>query len=180
MMSPVVLVVISLVVLLLVALLVVAVVHIRRLHRRNLFLESCLSEYIGSESVDKTGTDLAEEATGMALTPMQRLDDYMSYSEPYRDASLSRRELAVAVEMPERAVAAMIRQERGQSVVEYITGWRLRHACRLLTESMDMPVTAIAEQLGFGTLRSFQRNFRDAYGLTPSEYRSKAQKRQDM
>lgn len=178
MMSPVVLVVFSLVVLLLAASLVASIFHIRRLHRRNLFLESRLSEYAGSENVVENVADLAEETADAALlTPMQRLDDYMSCSEPYREASLSRSELAVAVEMPERAVAAMIRRERGESVVEYITGWRLRHACRLLTESMDMPVTAIAGQLGFGTLRSFQRNFRDAYGLTPSEYRSKAQKR---
>lgn len=176
-MSPMVLVVISLVMLLLVASLVAAVVHIRRLHRRNLSLESRLSEYAASGSAADIEANLAEDATEVALTPMQRLDDYMAYSEPYRDASLSRRELSVAVEMPERAVAAMIRQELGQSVVEYITEWRLRHTCRLLTGSVDMPVTAIAEQLGFGTLRSFQRNFRDAYGLTPSEYRSKAQKR---
>lgn len=180
MMSPVVLVVISLVVLLLVASLVAAIARIRRLHCRNMFLESRLREYGVSESAGDIGTGKPEEATATALTPMQRLDDYMSYSEPYREVSLSRRELAAAVEMPERVVAAMIRREHGQSVVEYITGWRLRHACRLLTESVDMPVTAIAEQLGFGTLRSFQRNFRDAYGLTPSEYRSKAQKRQDM
>lgn len=177
MMSSAVLAVISFVVLLLVVSLVAAVVHMRRLHRRNIFLESRLSEYLGQESVGETGLVPAEDTIDTALTPMQRLDDHMSYSEPYREASLSRRELAAAVEMPERAVAAMIRRERGQSVVEYITGWRLRHACRLLTDSVDMPVTAIAEQLGFGTLRSFQRNFRDAYGLTPSEYRSKTQKR---
>lgn len=177
MMSSAVLAVISFVVLLLVVSLVAAVVHMRRLHRRNILLESRLSEYLGQESVGEIGLAPVEDTIDTALTPMRRLDDHMSYSEPYREASLSRRELAAAVEMPERAVAAMIRRERGQSVVEYITGWRLRHACRLLTDSVDMPVTAIAEQLGFGTLRSFQRNFRDAYGLTPSEYRSKTQKR---
>lgn len=56
------------------------------------------------------------------------------------------------------------------SVQSILLDLRLRHAC-LLLESTDYVLEFIAEQSGFSTLRTFYRQFKKKYNVTPSEYR---------
>ena len=54
----------------------------------------------------------------------------------------------------------------------YITEKRFAYASELLLKT-DYTVNAIAEVLGYSQARSFIRKFRQYYGMTPTEYRSK-------
>jgi AraC family transcriptional regulator of adaptative response / DNA-3-methyladenine glycosylase II len=49
---------------------------------------------------------------------------------------------------------------------------RLEEATRLLEES-NLSVTQIANLAGFGSIRSLNRAFRQANGLSPTEYRKR-------
>ena len=53
---------------------------------------------------------------------------------------------------------------------DYINSLRISEACKLLTNS-SMSITDISEQVGFNTLRTFNRAFAKQTGLSPTEYR---------
>ena len=57
------------------------------------------------------------------------------------------------------------------TVVEYINMARLDYSRRLLSSPESIALKEIAEESGFGTPRTFQRQFRARYGMTPSQYR---------
>ena len=49
--------------------------------------------------------------------------------------------------------------------------YRLRHAKSLLEKNRSLTVAAVAAESGFGAINTFNREFRRACGVTPSEYR---------
>lgn len=59
----------------------------------------------------------------------------------------------------------------GHSFHEYVTMTRINHACYLLS-STDMTVIEISSACGFGSLRSFNRNFSQQTGHSPAAYRN--------
>ena len=54
----------------------------------------------------------------------------------------------------------------------YINNLRLAEVESKLKET-DMPITKISESCGFETMRTFNRVFLSAYGVTPSQYRKR-------
>ena len=58
----------------------------------------------------------------------------------------------------------------GSTPSRYITALRIRRAEDLLKHS-SLDITAVAYEVGFGSLSAFERAFRKARGLTPREYR---------
>ena len=56
------------------------------------------------------------------------------------------------------------------SFSDMINNYRVSHACEMLSEG-DAEITEIAHSCGFGSVRSFNRNFKEALGISPSEYR---------
>ncbi len=52
----------------------------------------------------------------------------------------------------------------------FINQYRISHAAALLQGS-SLPITQVAEQCGFGTIRSFNRVFPKEKGMTPSAFR---------
>ena len=57
----------------------------------------------------------------------------------------------------------------------YLGTIRAEYAARLIRESNN-DLTSIAFESGFGSLRSFNRAFSDAFGITPSDYRKNVKK----
>ena len=58
----------------------------------------------------------------------------------------------------------------GQSFTAYINAMRLQDAVHLLKEEPDMPLSDIAENVGF-TPATFRDQFKRQFGMTPTEYR---------
>lgn len=66
-----------------------------------------------------------------------------------------------------RVFGAMV----GESLGSYVRRLRLERAAMMLKLG-DRPVTLIAFDAGYGTLEAFSRAFRQAFGVSPSRYRS--------
>ena len=62
----------------------------------------------------------------------------------------------------------------GLSYNEYVNTLRLNHAGYLL-HNTDLSMLECAMECGYNSLRTFNRNFKDIYGMTPNEYRKKPQ-----
>ena len=60
----------------------------------------------------------------------------------------------------------------GVSTNEYIRHLRLMRAAELIIAG-DMPITNIAESVGFGTHSSFAKAFKKEFGMTATEYQAK-------
>lgn len=60
----------------------------------------------------------------------------------------------------------------GISFTDYVNRFRISEACYLLLNSSDS-ILSIAYDCGFDSLRSFNRNFKNIIGKTPSEYKSR-------
>jgi AraC-like DNA-binding protein len=72
----------------------------------------------------------------------------------------------------------MLFEAEGMTYSEYVLGQRLVRAHRMLTDPRFAPQTigAIAYACGFSDLSYFNRTFRRAYGMTPSELRATARR----
>ena len=58
---------------------------------------------------------------------------------------------------------------------DYINTLRLKDSVILLQQS-DLSIEVISEKVGFGTVRTFQRQFNEKYNMTPKDYRGSMKK----
>ena len=100
---------------------------------------------------------------------MQQLIRYVG--EHYREP-LTRREVARAVGYNESYISHLFSEQMGTGLTEYITSLRLKDAKELLTDT-ELTVSQISLILGFGSIRSFNRVFAKAFGMTPSAWRKR-------
>ncbi|MGN0451176.1 MAG: AraC family transcriptional regulator [Acutalibacteraceae bacterium] len=68
-------------------------------------------------------------------------------------------------------ISHLINKRLKQNFNEYINNLRIAEACNLLRET-DTKIADISEDVGFGTIRSFNRAFKLVMGISPAEYRS--------
>lgn len=87
----------------------------------------------------------------------------------YRE-SVSRADIARAVGYDESYISHVFSQVLHMGITRYIHTLRIDDAKTLLSHTGDS-VTRIATELGFGSIRNFNRVFRAETGMTPKEYR---------
>ena len=67
-------------------------------------------------------------------------------------------------------ISKLFSEKINMSFTEYVNMLRIDRACYLL-KSTELPVLDISEQCGYGSLRSFNRNFLRRMNMTPRDYR---------
>lgn len=101
----------------------------------------------------------------------RRLCTLMEEKKLYIDESLNREALAQMLGTNEKYVEQAIRQcSKGETVGEFINRYRMENVARLL-KTTDEPVAIIGELSGIPSRATLARLFRNAYGMTPTEYR---------
>jgi len=90
------------------------------------------------------------------------------YSEP-----LTRKEIAKAVGYNESYISHLFSATLKTSIPNYINALRVYDAAKMLRQT-DLPISTIANRLGFGTLRNFNRVFLKETGKNPKDYRTAA------
>lgn len=79
-------------------------------------------------------------------------------------------DLAGLVNMNEQYFCRFFKKIIGKSPIAYLNELRIKHASRLLKET-GLSVTDICMECGFNNLGNFMRIFKNAYGVTPLQYR---------
>lgn len=79
--------------------------------------------------------------------------------------------LADAVALSPSRLAARFREVTGQSVMNYVAGWRMNRACRELAET-GRNLTEIATDAGYMDTASFSRAFKALVGKSPAQWRT--------
>lgn len=93
----------------------------------------------------------------------------------YSNAGLTNQNVADHLEVSEVYFRRLFREEFHTTPKQYILDLRLRKAKQLLAEG-HLPVNEISEICGFSSVYHFSRAFRQAAGLSPTEYRNNARK----
>lgn len=88
----------------------------------------------------------------------------------YRDSTLTRDRMARRVGINKNLFVETFKWSFGMSFPEYINELRLNDSVILLKKS-DLSIEIIADRVGFGTVRTFQRQFRAKYNMCPKDYR---------
>jgi AraC-like DNA-binding protein len=113
------------------------------------------------------GADYADARQHSAL---DRIKGYIATH--FRDPALAPDEIAAAVHISTRYLHKLFEGER-QTVALYLRGLRLERARNDLLDPRlaQRSVAAIAHDCGFGDISGFNRVFKAAYGLNPSDLR---------
>ncbi|MCU0822564.1 MAG: response regulator, partial [Spirochaetes bacterium] len=88
------------------------------------------------------------------------------------DTDLTRESLAAAVDINPDHLSRVFNRYTGKKINEYINSIRIDEAKKKLEDSR-YNITEIAISVGFENLRTFNRYFLSATGISPTEYRAK-------
>lgn len=97
----------------------------------------------------------------------------LSYIEQnYNDSEISMRAIADHFGISERSISRVLKKSTNKTYKEYLNQIRLEQACKLLIET-DLDIRTIIKQVGCYDVSSFNRLFKQAFDMTPMEFRNK-------
>ena len=110
-------------------------------------------------------------ADGQQAEKVQQLIyEYMEEDNRFLNIDFSITPLADEMKMSPNELEMEYQKAAGESITGLLTRMRLKHACDLL-ENTDKKLEVIAEESGFGSSRTFFRQFKSEYEMTPNVYR---------
>lgn len=145
-------------------------IYLRRLFYE--VLQELTQEFLLNAGALK-GTACAQEKE----RDMERKGLIVRYIRQHYREPLSLQDLADELGLSAAYLSKYIKRRFGMGFLQYVTQVRLQYACGLLLHS-EQSMMQVALETGFGSLSSFNRVFKEAYGVTPSAWR-KEQPKQD-
>ncbi|MEP5611265.1 MAG: helix-turn-helix domain-containing protein [Cyclobacteriaceae bacterium] len=120
-----------------------------------------VKKYASSKMTDEEGQAV--------LSQIRRL---MEDDKMYLKSDLNLATLAEATQVSERVVSLVINRHTNQNFASFVNKYRIDDAIRKLDSSQNEKILAIALDVGFNNLSSFNQAFKSATGKTPSEFRT--------
>ncbi len=100
-----------------------------------------------------------------------RLNSLIYDQQLYRDPLLGRETVCQQLDIDRHTLNQLLNDfADGQSLPAFINKVRLNMACKMLRDEPHRPIADIAEAVGFNQ-RNFRTQFKNAYGISPTEYR---------
>ncbi|EAR09266.1 helix-turn-helix transcriptional regulator [Reinekea blandensis] len=116
-------------------------------------------------------TTVADDKTQRIQQQLQALQQLMSAGY-YRREKPTIAELAGELGLPEYVLRSLINEHLGfRNFNAYINDWRINEAKTRLREQPDTPIMNVALDLGYRTLSSFNRAFKERVEQTPTQFR---------
>ena len=105
-------------------------------------------------------------------TNSSSLSTIVDYCSKHYVENLTLEMVSENIHLSKDHISKVINNTLNVSFTEYINNLRIMNACDLLKKT-DKKIAYIAEEVGFGTIRSFNRAFCMIIGDTPTNYRKK-------
>ena len=158
----------------------------RKIAKKNLFLATQIKyltenqQIIENEMLNKTTffpIKNVEVKTDDIICPENRKDklcieirDLLLKDKIYRNPSITRDYVTEQLGTNKNSFIDAFQYCFNMSFTDCINKLRLKDAITLLEKS-DLPIEEISEKAGFGSLRTFQRQFQIHYNMSPKDYR---------
>ena len=111
--------------------------------------------------------DLSKDKRDMEL--FERISALME-GGIYMRKGLSIADLATALGTNTKYISSSINAGAGCSYFDYVNGYRIRHAQKILKEDSHVRISDLSDAIGFTSESAFYRNFKVVTGQTPSEW----------
>ena len=135
-----------------------------------------VGEYLEPKETHTAPRPVREHAIDPEITDsVARLKSLLEVQRVYREAGLSLRVLANRLHLPEYRLRKIIHEELGYNNYNaFLHSYRLREACAQFQDPTKrrLPILTIALSVGYQSVNTFNRAFRELLGVTPSVYRS--------
>ena len=124
--------------------------------------------------IERSSRDMNPNETALA----KKIEAMIDLEKVYHEPGYNRADLARELKIPESVVSKIINVHFGKSLPQILNERRVEDAKRMLRET-DAPVKVIAGDVGFNSIASFNRIFREITAMTPSDYRSSVQQKSE-
>ncbi len=141
---------------------------IRNALRRN--YDRLLEKLRGSVREDGVKTRSRNENGFTVLKVNRHIEEVCDFIKEHYTEELTREDLAGAIGLNPDTFSRLFNQHTGKTLNEYIHGFRIIEAVRRLIET-DETVTRISLDVGFDSIRTFNRVFKKFTSMSPVEYR---------
>ena len=109
-----------------------------------------------------------------SLELVRQLEKAMREDKIYQDKTLNKDKLAELLGTNRTYLSRIINEHAQTSFTHYVNRFRIDEAIRTLSDpNNDIPLKALASELGFNSISTFYNLFQSTVGMTPSQYRSK-------
>ncbi len=95
-----------------------------------------------------------------------------SFVEEHYSENCSLEKLSTSIGYDYSYISRIFKKITGISFNSYVNHYRLSNVCYMM-ESTDLPIIQCAYESGFTSLRSFNRNFKQQFQMTPLQYRNR-------
>ncbi|MFW6245850.1 MAG: helix-turn-helix domain-containing protein, partial [Tangfeifania sp.] len=104
----------------------------------------------------------------------KKLIDLFLKEKPYKNSDLKITQISSRLQTNRTYISQLINNEFECSFSEFVNGYRILEAKRMLASDdfKKYSLNYISEEVGFGSLNTFIRVFKDATGVTPGRYRN--------
>ena len=100
----------------------------------------------------------------------ERLNDIYSYTMKHFYKKIQTKEIASIACLSEHSFCRYFKSKNGKTYTSFLHEIRIKHACKLLSES-NLGITQIINECGFENFANFFRYFKLLTGKTPAEYK---------
>ena len=122
---------------------------------------------------------VANSKRGASSTSKKYAKEMMAYIEAHFAEQITTRDVSQAVFLSANYANQLFTAECGCTIYEYVTQCRIKEANRLLAET-DKQIILIAELVGYNGKTNFYISFKRNVGITPTEYRRRAEEAMDL
>lgn len=126
--------------------------------------------YVTESKPKYSGVLLSEKESEMYLS---KLMQFMNEEKPYLNPELSLPELAQKLQIPSHHLSRVINEKTGLNFFDFVNKYRIEEVKLKIVspEFNNLSILGIAFDSGFNSKSAFNRVFKKATGITPSDYK---------
>lgn len=129
--------------------------------------------YPKSKKTSSNTLDGLESLSSDEKALIRKIEDLLTMDKIYQEASYSRKDLARECDSSEIVISKIINIYFQKSFPQLMNEYRIEEAKNLLVDTQE-PINVIAEEVGFNSLPTFNRVFKEMEGVSPSAFRNKS------
>ncbi len=134
--------------------------------------QSIIDDYLAKQH--KTPNPVSVSYADKNKELFMSIEEQMQVNKVYREQDLGREKLAKYMNTNHDYITKAINENTSKSVTQYINSYRIEEAIKLLSDvSNDLPLKAIHAEIGFVSIATFYRLFKEEVGMSPAKYRAK-------